>query len=75
MSNNPQQQRRCCVYITAEETARVLRLIEKVGGILETARRLGVGETVFSAARDRGRMKASTHARLFAAVEREEMRQ
>lgn len=69
--SSPQHNFACSVVVTREESTRIRAFILRVGfGV--AAKCLRVGADTLEAARDRGTMRAATHARIFEALAREE---
>ncbi len=67
--SNPQQLRPSNCVLSEAETARVTRLIARVGTLYETRRLLGLSAHTFDAARGFGRMQKKTRDRLLATLD------
>ncbi len=72
ISHAPRQLSPQIVHFSREESARLVRYIERAGSILIAAKLLRVGEITLDAARDQGRMQRRTRDRLLEALDREE---
>ena len=68
----PQTLRSCIVLFTEEDSARVRRLIVRLGSIKAATAALGIVGYTFEAARDQGRVMAATRDRVLAALDRVE---
>lgn len=68
----PIYMRKCIVCVSAEDAARVRKLIVKLGSIRKAIDALGIGDSTFAAAREEGRMQKKTYDRLREALDRVE---
>lgn len=68
----PKQLRPCVVVVSEADTARVRRLIVRLGSIRVAKAALGLGDATFDAARDQGRMLRKTRDNLLEALDRVE---
>ncbi len=68
----PQQLRGDLVIVSEADSARIKRLIIRLGSIKAATAALRVGDATFQAARDQGRMMRATRTNLLAQLDRAE---